>query len=887
MAKLNIGRKIQKFIRNNTPRIDSPEPITVENANANVERFSLSSFLPYRYYDDKRKLYELDDPTGETLRVGFALQINPLMAGGQDAEAALESVITNSPPESVVMYGSLSSKGVRQTLDSFMAGRTQDNNDPLLQELARSRRDWLLTRTEESISDRQRFFLRDINYYIFVTVTYRGELHDKQELDDWILEVTEFRNSVLGNLDAASLGPNILERADFDRLMLILCNPQHDHSHLMEQSVKAEDWPHSLVMKETRTRVMPTGGIRFSNGDGDETVAVPLTVDSYPEELTLFGNHALIGNMMSGEDRISPPYWLYTIVYRPDPSKARDQAQMRLGWISKQCLSDSEWYKQMVPHLFERRNDTQRLIGETRQNHQIVRMMTGVTLFCEPSRARRDADYVSSLWAKIGYKTSREQYISLPVYLATMPFAYDSSMDMPTSGIQRATMVSSLNAATASICQGDWKGNSPWMDSKSGKIQRGGLPLVSRRGQFGLIDIFNSSTSYNFATIATSGAGKSFFVNELVLDLLSRNGIVRLFDVGRSYVKLCQRLNGQYIEFDANNPMSMNPFWGLTDDKYHPEGWDDESEEEEREDKGMFGEMIGLLKEVLAQMTHPVGNIEPYEYQLLEDALVDTHKRVYDQMGVKDVYDTLLEVDSEEAKRLALQLKPFAVGRYAAWFNGPPDLHFSNRFVVLEMEELNQDRELRAVVMLLSISAVARDIYLMDRGIKKCMLVDEAWDLLGDVRGGAMIETAYRRIRKYGGSAGIISQSLADAEISPAAKAAFANAPWKFLLKQAPSSISYARDTGIIGNDEWLLEMLGTVTATPYYSEMMVLNDAGAGLFRFPVDRGSYYIYTTNPADLGRMEAMSKAGIPDDEIIRKLAEEDYERQRKAREEAAA
>ncbi len=877
---LNIANRISKMIRNLMPKIPIEEALTTEAANSIVERYSFGALLPYRYYDESRKLFEMDDPTGQDLRVGFALQFYPLIAAGSDSEAAIEAVINNAPAESVIMFGSLSSTGVGERLDSFRVGRQEHNDDPLLQELAEARARWLQSRTTESISQQQRLFLRDVDYYLFVTCTYQGDIKDKRDVEDWLEEVQEFRNSVLGNFDAAELAPRVMGRTDFDRLMARLCNPQADANRFSHPDLPEEGWPRNLALKETRVRVLGNGGIRFADGEDNSVVAVPLTVDSYPEELRLFQNHALIGDMMSGEDRVAPPYWLYTIVYRPDKTKARDAAQMRLGWISKQCLSDSEWYRQMVPHLFQRRNDTQKLVQETGQNHSVVRMMTGITLFCEPERARRDADYVASLWSKIGYKASRERYISLPVYLATMPFVYDRALDGPTTGLQRGHMVSSLNGATAAIVQGDWKGNAPWRDSKSGQVHRAGLPLVSRRGQFALIDIFNSSTSYNFAVVATSGAGKSFFTNELVLDLLSRSGIVRLFDVGRSYYKLCQRLGGQYIEFDPNNPMSINPFWGLTNKQYHPEGFDD-TEEGERQDKGEFNEMIGLLKEVLAQMAYPLGDVPNYQYQLIEDALMETHKRVYDKMGTKDIYDTLLAYNEPRADDLALHLKPFAVGRYAAWFNGPAELHFNNRFVVLEMEELNQDRELRSVVLLLSISAVARDLYLMPRSIRKTMIVDEAWDLLGDVRGGKMIETAYRRIRKYGGAAGIITQSLADAEISPAAKAAFANAPWKFLLKQASSSVAYARESGIIGTDEWMLGMLSTVTATPFYSELMVLNDAGAGLFRFPVDRESYYTYTTNPSDLARMEALAKQGLDDAEIVHKLAEEDYQRAKAA------
>ncbi|WP_340147126.1 TraG/VirB4 family ATPase [Halomonas sp. PA16-9] len=128
------------------------------------------------------------------------------------------------------------------------------------------------------------------------------------------------------------------------------------------------------------------------------------------------------------------------------------------------------------------------------------------------------------------------------------------------------------------------------------------------------------------------------------------------------------------------------------------------------------------------------------------------------------------------AKNIALQLEPYAVGRHASWFNGAPQLDLSNEFTILELEELNVDRELRNVVMTLLMARTTRDMYLRPRNVPKMMLIDEAWDLLADPKSGKFIETAFRRIRKYYGSAGFITQGFKDTDLSPAAQAAFDNA---------------------------------------------------------------------------------------------------------------
>ncbi|WP_083024734.1 hypothetical protein [Vreelandella lionensis] len=173
-------------------------------------------------------------------------------------------------------------------------------------------------------------------------------------------------------------------------------------------------------------------------------------------------------------------------------------------------------------------------------------------------------------------------------------------------------------------------------------------------------------------------------------------------------------------------------------------------------------------------------------------------------METKHVYQWLeSRADSDPvAKSIALQLEPYAVGRHAAWFNGEPQLDLSNEFTILELEELNVDRELRNVVMTLLMARTTRDMYLRPLNIPKMMLIDEAWDLLADPKSGKFIETAFRRIRKYYGSAGFITQGFKDTDLSPAAQAAFDNAPWTFVLKQSGPSLDYAQKNGKLGGED-------------------------------------------------------------------------------------
>jgi conjugal transfer ATP-binding protein TraC len=103
--------------------------------------------------------------------------------------------------------------------------------------------------------------------------------------------------------------------------------------------------------------------------------------------------------------------------------------------------------------------------------------------------------------------------------------------------------------------QSDWKGNGEPV-----------IPLISRRGQLQFIDIFhNPSGGFSATVSAATGAGKSFFVNELIMSYLGIGSRVWVIDVGRSYEKLCSFVGGDFIVFERESKTCINPFSKIQD----------------------------------------------------------------------------------------------------------------------------------------------------------------------------------------------------------------------------------------------------------------------------------------------------------------------------------
>ena len=852
---------VTKFTEWLRPAAPGDLPVPTQIARALSERVAFTDWLSYRDFDDENDLVYLT--AADTFRVGFVLGFAPLLVAGTDIESQLEAVLTNCPPDTVVQVGVLSGTQTEPILNAWLDARLRDNKHPMLAEIALRRREYFEAASSHGGSltyGGANFQPRKFFYYISVSLPYNGAPDDERAMEIFLKNVVGLRATMEGALKGASIPSASLNRDAFEALLNELLNPQLTPDARRDRLGSGMGLPESLVDRESRISVNPDGSIKFSSfKDGStDILATVLTMDAPPAEGWLPKTSMLLGHPLSRDDRINCPFWLHTTILVQNPDKAKDRITMKLGSLNKQMMSESPWYRSMMSHLYTQKEELDGLMEAARGGHSPMRVWSGVVLYNTPERMKRETEYVANLWRKAGFRCSPERFISLPVFLAGLPLMYDPATDPPTRGLQRANTVNSFNAATLMHVQGDWHGSAP---------HRGGPLLVSRRGQLASIDLFDTSSNYNFVVIAQSGSGKSFFSNELAVDFLSRNGMVRIFDVGRSYKRFASVMGGSILEFTPENPVSLNPFSGITN---HGELW----------------ELMPMLKSLIRQMAFPLTDDDSFEtqfnweYAAIEQAITSAWELHGENTGLEHVYHWMAQQGDTRYQDLAFQLHSFAVGRYAAWFNGPRQVRLDNDLIIVELEDLEVDPDLQAVVMTLMIHQITKDMYLSDPDRKrpKLLLVDEGWRLLGDKQSGGFISKAFRTVRKYRGCAGAITQSYADFAASAAARAALENSAWQFVLKQKPESIDFAVNQKWISDDEMLTGMLKTVNSDSAqgFSEIFVRGENGQGVYRFVTDRHSYWLYTTNPTDLARLAETQRSHNCDLlTAVDILAREDY------------
>lgn len=820
------------------PPTATPGPLIASNDLA--ERQRLTELLPYTDILNDGLLV-LDAVDG--LRLGFILEYSPFAAAGTDAEAQAEGLLLSvASPGTVLHVGQWSSCHVMPDLDAWAQSRTQGN--PAVGRLASSRRDFYLASAMGgySLLASRSFYPKQHRYFLSLTIPYDGDQGDEMGWTEFEARVRKARATLIGGFGGMGLSAHPLDRAGVRAVLRVMLNPHLNPDDLLAEDAGLDgvDRAAALVSRESVLQITEDGLLRHrASGDPNDprcAVTACVTVDGYPRKTYLpLTSWLTTGHPLRPQEAIAGPFYAYTNIVLKDPDKSADRFTFKLAGVTRQLVSDSPAYRAMMSHLFEQRDDLNAIIKEARDGHPVTAAYTGINLGAttEQEANTRVAECVS-FWRAHGFRASPERLIGFPVWLCSLPGFFTPLHD-PTEkrgGLQRSCSMTTFQAATLMPMAGEWQGTDP---------SNGGILLFSRRGQLAAFNVQDkrAGSNYNFAVVARSGAGKSYFAEDLLNDFLSKGGYAFVIDAGRSYYELAEQIGGQNLIFDPNDPLDLNPFTQITDEK-------------------RLNATLELLKELVRYMAFPQslaainGGIPDWEDAIMEHAIEASWREKREHTLMSDVADWLAEHEDPRAKDIAVQLRSYTDGRLAPWFNGtgrPIDL--TSHFIVIEMDDLKSQGPFRNVVLSLMMQRIADAMYNAgDENIPKLMLIDEAWDLLSSMQAGDFIERAYRTYRKYGGSAGIITQSYADFGRSKAAEAAFINSSWLFSLAQKPESLEAAFKDGRLHGDEQLRKQLETVTTVPgHYSEVYVRCDSGAGIYRFITDPYTNWLYTTNPAE--------------------------------------
>ncbi|WP_018079401.1 type IV secretion system protein TraC [Thiobacillus denitrificans] len=852
MGAAEILNKIREFVSPSSAA-DTPDPSvmagymppSLSQQAAFLQHYTLADLLPYESYDPDSNAFVnvssiQDKKTGERPKdsFGFIIECVPLSGANEEVSRILSSIMELGLPDNaciqVLMYGS---PHVRPWMQKWANARvsghedehsifTERREDNVYRTLSRRRVEYLMQGTGKSLFPEIPYVIRDLQ--LFISVMFPGEM-----TEHGVNLMNSARDSISSTLSTAGIPNRNMGVNDFLNLMdEILSGGKADG--------RVEWDPLRLL----RTQVPSAEDHVLIDRDGmviGEKAVRSLRIRSYPREFWLGGMSDMIGDMFQGVLQIPCPFLFTLNIQVPD----QEIFKRTLDFKAARAVQNAEGQLSKYVPIFKDQAEEWRHVQKAIASGQsVIRMTHALTVFTELGQGDRIEQMAKSLFRSKGWLLERASMMQFPTMMSCLPLSFTPSMadDLKTDMSLRTQLQS--NAVNTMPVIGEWKGTpSP------------SLMMFGRRGQINFVDFFdNDQGNYNVAVSAKSGAGKSFFLNEVVTSTVGTGGRAWIIDVGRSYMNTTKVLGGQFIEFSADKDICINPFPLVND----------------------IDEELPLLKSVICQMASPSRPTDDLENSYVEQAIRKVWQEYEKDGEVTAVAELLLGHKDERANDLGHMLFPYTrKGVYSRFFEGRTCIQFEKPLITLELEELKSKRDLQSVVLLIVMMQIQQTMYLGDRSQRKVCVLDEAWDLFSNAGNAAsFIETGYRRVRKYGGSFITATQNIEDYYRSPAAKAALDNSDWICLLAQSAESIEKLASDGKLYLDEHKKRLLRSVhTVHGKYSEVAIKGPHGIAINRLIVDPFSATLYSTKAEDFARIQQLTRAGMTTTKAIEKLTEE--------------
>tara|TARA_R110001583_G_scaffold118370_5_gene269728 strand:+ start:312 stop:2732 length:2421 start_codon:yes stop_codon:yes gene_type:complete len=779
----------------------------------------ISELLRVLAYSDESKLFLTDDKN-----LCFGYECTPLPGMDDKISSRLNVLLNNDWPDDTIMQFILAATpNIKDQLNAMRAIRI-NQDDPLLQAFVNNRARFLDQGTATEVEFTNHTKVRDFALYIVISIP----VSDNQPTDKEILRTATLQKTVLQALKTALVHPKEMDDSDYLRIMSTLMNWGQTASWRKRSDfTPARERPLcQQVLDYDKALVVDHNGLTL----GEKHVKI-FSVKDYPE-YTHFGDATLfIGDLLSGSRGVKDPFIVQTSIIFPSSQKAKATHSTKRQWVTAQAHGPM---LKFVPVLLHKKRGFDVLFDALDSGDKPVQVYTSLAVFSDsPEEAISASSTIRSYFGELQYNLLEDKYYCLPLFLNLLPFGADHGA---APDLQRYKSMATRHAIPLLPIFGEWKGTgSPTMQ------------FIGRNGQLQNTCLFDSRNNYNACVAAVSGAGKSYLINYLVSSYLSKGAQVWIIDIGKSYKKLLEVYEGDFVEFGDSSNICLNPFDIV-------EKFDDEADM-----------LVGLIKAMAA----PNEGFSDYQYQGLKGVL----KRVWDELGRDMTIDDLAEaLKKEEDLRLrdvGVQLGPFAKnGQYGSYFNGKNNARFDGRLTCLELEELSGRPDLQTVVLLQLIYQIQQAMYHGDTSREKLVVIDEAWSLFehGDV--SKFIEHGYRRFRKYRGAAITITQSVMDLYKSPTTEAIANNSANMYLLMQKGDVVDRMRREEKLPINDGEYAMLKSVQTTPpSFSEVMFVTGYGTGVGRLIVDPAQNLLFSTEPKDKQALLEKQKLGMKINEAI--------------------
>ncbi|MDJ1497599.1 TraG family conjugative transposon ATPase [Cytophagaceae bacterium DM2B3-1] len=290
-------------------------------------------------------------------------------------------------------------------------------------------------------------------------------------------------------------------------------------------------------------------------------------------------------------------------------------------------------------------------------------------------------------------------------------------------------------------------------------------------------------TNRNKFVLGPSGSGKSFFTNHMVRQYYDQGTHVVIVDVGHSYKGLCDLLGGIYLTYDEKKPISFNPFYISGD-------MDVEKKES----------IKTLLMSLWKKENEPISQSE---YSTISDAVTFYYEALPSMPNVRPCFNSFYEFfrgpfcdylrKNEDFEEKHFDIRNFLYvlqryykgGEFSFLLNSEQNQDLLNeRFIIFELDNIKDHPILFPVVTLMIMETFVSKMRKL-KGIRKMILIEEAWKAIAKEGTAEFIKYLFKTVRKFMGEAIVVTQEVDDIIGNPIVKEAIINnSDCKILLDQ-------------------------------------------------------------------------------------------------------
>lgn len=837
---------------------------SAQSVDLTEEGARLAGWLPYSAYRQSDQVFINRDS------LGFVLEVTPQTGANQDTADRLKGLYARLPSDATMQIHLWASPNVRPLLREYAELRQADpdalaqaelrggrpaRNSNVHRTMARRRFAHLLRGSREPLANDVAFLVRD--FQIFISVTLPGHIRDLQRLD----QLLDIRDGMRSTLLAAQFPSQVVDASRLIELVGEWLNPSRlcgtrtdpssysEHRSVAEQIIDRDttaDWsdPTKVVMERL-------------GGAEDERVELRLlSVQRTPKTFALWGMSALVGDMYQDSLQLPCPFLVTMGVTVPDQDAMSSAAVADKAQAERNASGDIAKYS---PGMADRNQDWNNALKALAGGGKLVWSYHQIILFARPGVAAKAESAIRDIWRARGFELVVDGYIHRAALMQSLPMGLSKPFAADLQRLKRLELRTSGNTIHLAPMVAEGKGT--------------GTPtmvFIGRRGQLTTLDFFdNRNGGKNVAIVGGVGAGKSTLLQEIAAAYASRGALVRVFEAGRSFERMTDRMGGQFVRFTHEARLCVNPFSFVSAARLI-----------DGELCGGIDDDVALLQPLLAKMASPHETLDPAIYATLATVIKEEFQLKGGAMTVTDVMRRYrqgrLYEDRPVDQRyldMADMLAPFSEGGpYASYFEGPATLDFDNDFIVFEMQELSSNPHLRSVVQMILLYRVTQEM-LEERRRQKVFIMDEAKEALAgngadDRVLAEFLEKLYLRVRKYNGSAITATQDVAHYFTSPYGASIWNQSEFILMGKQSENSIEAIAQGNAIRLDEGLRRLLSSIaTSSGNFREWYVHSGLFRGVVRLVLNPSTLLLFSNRAEDNGPLDEEIERGATVTEAI--------------------